>query len=134
MTEKDARALLNKRLGAIAGGQPIALKADRVRIGELLDDLITEYTVNGWRSLKRAKFSAVHVRRFLGDARAQSLDTARIREYIAQRQAAGASNGTINRELAALKRTLTLAVQAGKILRRSHIPMPVENNARQEFF
>jgi len=134
VTEKDARALLNKRLGAIAGGQPIALRADRVRIGELLDDLITEYTVNGRRSLKRAKFSAAHVRSFFGEARAQSLDTARVREYIAQRQTAEASNGTINRELAALKRALTLAVQAGKILRRPHIPMLVENNARQGFF
>jgi integrase len=144
VTEKDAQALLNKRLGAIAGGQPIVLRADRVRVGELLDDLITEYQVNGRRSLARARISVAHLREFFGNARAQALDPARVREYIARRQAPrktddsaetpGATNATINRELAALKRALTLAVQGRKILTRPHIPMLIENNARQGFF
>lgn len=33
VSERDAQGLLNKRLGAIAGGQPIVLRADRVRVG-----------------------------------------------------------------------------------------------------
>jgi hypothetical protein len=45
-------------------------------------------------------------------------DTARIREYIAARQSAGASNGTVIRKLAALKRAYTLAMQARKIALR----------------
>jgi integrase len=134
VTEKDASGLLNKRLGAIAGGQPIAIGADRVRIGALLDDLITEYTANGRRSLRRTRFSVAHLRRAFGDARAHSLDTASVREYMARRQAAGASNATVNRELAALKRALTLAVQGRKILTRPYIPMLQESNARQGFF
>src|SRR5437868_13713054 len=109
VTDKDARALLNKRLGAIAGGQPIAIGADRMRVGALLDDLTTEYTANGRKSLRRTRISIAHLRRAFGDARAQSLDTASIRHYMAQRQAAGVSNATVNRELAALKRALTLA-------------------------
>src|SRR5262245_23524386 len=60
--------------------------------------------------------------------------SARIREYIAARQAAGASNGTVNRELAALKRAYTLAMQARKIGLRPHIPLLAEDNARQGFF
>jgi integrase len=44
------------------------------------------------------------------------------------------SNGEINRELTALKRMFTLAVQAGKILHRPHIPMLRENNVRTGFF
>jgi hypothetical protein len=99
VTEKDASALLNQRLGRIASGEPIALRAERVRVGELLDDLITEYTVNGRRSLERAKYSVAHLRGFFGDARAQALDPALVRAYIARRQAAEAANGTINREL-----------------------------------
>lgn len=134
VTEKDASALLNKRLGAIAGGQPIAIGADRVRIGALLDDLITEYAANGRRSIKRARFSVAHLRRAFGDARAHNLTTASIVEYQARRQAAGASNATINRELAALRRALTLAVQGRTILTRPYIPMLQENNARQGFF
>lgn len=57
-----------------------------------------------------------------------------MREYIAARQSAGASNATVNRELAALKRALTLAVQGRKILTRPYVPMLAENNARQGFF
>src|SRR5207245_7133071 len=70
--------------------------------------------------------------------------TATIRDYIALRQAAtkapdgtvrpGAANATINRELAALKRAFSLAVQERKILSRPHIPTLVENNIRQGFF
>jgi hypothetical protein len=52
----------------------------------------------------------------------------------ARRQAAEASNGTINRELAALERALTLPVQGEKIQRRPYVPMLVENNARQGSF
>lgn len=43
------------------------------------------------------------------------------------------SNGSINRELAALKRMFSLAVQAGKLTWRPYIPMLEENNARQGF-
>ena len=75
-----------------------------------------------------------HLKAFFGQARAQALDPARVREYIAQRQVAGAANATVNRELAALKRALTLAVQGRKILTRPHIPMLLENNARTGFF
>jgi hypothetical protein len=38
VTERDAQALLNKRMGSVVTGQPIVLRADRVRVSELLDD------------------------------------------------------------------------------------------------
>lgn len=40
----------------------------------------------------------------------------------------------INRELAALKRAFTLAIQAGKLLHKPHIPMLEERNVRKGFF
>ena len=43
--------------------------------------------------------------------------------FAAARQKAGASNGEINRELALLKRMFNLAMQAGKLASRPHIPM-----------
>jgi len=144
VTEKDASTLLNKRMGAIADGVEPVPKADRVVVKELLDDLITEYTVNKRRSVERVRDAVAHLAVFFAPARAQSLSTARIHEYIAFRQAPkkdedgtttpGASNATINRELAALKRAYTLACQGRTILTRPHIPMLVENNARQGFF
>ncbi len=44
------------------------------------------------------------------------------------------SNGEINRELTLLKRTFNLAIQAGKLIHKPHIPMLVENNVRTGFF
>lgn len=46
----------------------------------------------------------------------------------------GAANATINRELAALKRVFTLAVQAGKLHGKPHILMLREDNVRRGFF
>jgi integrase len=43
------------------------------------------------------------------------------------------SNASINRQLAALKRMFTLAVQAGKLSSKSYIPTLEQNNARQGF-
>jgi integrase len=145
VSEKDATSLLNRRLGDIARGTPVAVRAERVTVNELLDDLIREYTVNGRRSIERVQDAVDHLRAFFGPVlRAQTLTTATIREYIAHRQAAtktvdgtivrGAANATINRELAALKRAFSLAVQERKILSRPHIPMLAENNVRQGFF
>lgn len=44
------------------------------------------------------------------------------------------SNGEINRELTTLKRMFTLAVQAGKLLHKPHIPLLREDNVRKGFF
>ena len=63
-----------------------------------------------------------------------SLTTADVRAYITQRQADGAANGTINRELSALKRMFTLTCQAGKLVVAPHIPMLQEDNVRRGFF
>ena len=50
------------------------------------------------------------------------------------RQAEGAASATINWELAALKRMFTLAIQAGTLLQRPHIPMLGGDNVRRGFF
>lgn len=57
-----------------------------------------------------------------------------VKKYIAQRQADGAANATINRELAFLKRGFNPGIQAEKIHRKPYIPMLKENNVRQGFF
>ena len=52
----------------------------------------------------------------------------------AQRAITGASNAEINRELTILKRIFNLAVQAGKLLHKPHIPLLREDNTRTGFF
>jgi hypothetical protein len=44
------------------------------------------------------------------------------------------SNAEINRELTALKRMFNLAIQAGKLLQKPHIPLLKEDNVRVGFF
>jgi integrase len=90
--------------------------------------------VNGRRSLERVKISVEHLKQSFSGARAHAVDTSQVRAYVARRQGEEASNATINRELAALKRALTLGCQGQKILHRPYIPMLREDNARQGFF
>jgi hypothetical protein len=45
-----------------------------------------------------------------------------------------ASSAEINRELTALKRMFSLAVESGKLLHRPHLPMLKEDNVRTGFF
>ena len=63
-----------------------------------------------------------------------SITTADTRAFVARRQAAGASNGEINRELTALKRMFSLAIQACTLLAKPHIPLLREDNIRTGFF
>jgi integrase len=51
-----------------------------------------------------------------------------------RRATAGVSNGEINRELTTLKRLFNLAIQAGKLLQKPHIPLLKEDNVRVGFF
>lgn len=71
---------------------------------------------------------------FFGHLRVATITTADINRYIARRQEEQAANATINRELSALKRALTLLVQGGQLLAKPHIPMLLEDNVRQGFF
>jgi integrase len=74
-----------------------------------------------------------HLRESFALMRAVDITTDRVRAHVTARQEAGAKNASINRELAALKRMFTLAVQAGRLSTRPYIPMLEENNARQGF-
>lgn len=132
--ERDAKNLLNRRLGDISAGRPLNPRADRVKVAELLDDLLTEYQVNERASLRRMKELVNHLRRALEHFRAAAVTTADVNRYIAERRACGAANATINRELAALKRAYSIACKATKILAKPYIPMLTENNVRTGFF
>ena len=77
------------------------------------------------------------------------ISTATVRAYIAARQQQGVvavkgqrkgerlkdvSNAEINRELALLKRMYSLAIQAGVLFHKPHIPLLEERNVRAGFF
>jgi len=131
--ETDARKLLKKRLGEIGRGRLVGPSEEKVTFEDVEAELIRDYETNARKSLRSAKLSARHLREFFGMNRALDITTDRVRLYISQRQAEHASNASINRELAALKRMFSLAVQAGKLSAKPYIPTLEEQNARTGF-
>jgi integrase len=131
-----ARELLKKRMGEISEGKMPSIKYDQVMFSELADALLADYRINGRKSLARAEQSLKHLRKEFGRHKAKAVTTDRVNQYVEKRQAEGAKNATINRELSALKRVFNLAAEQTppKIERVPHIPMLEENNTRKGFF
>jgi len=94
-------------------------------------DLLNDYRTNGKRSLVDVqRHVRMHLEPFFGRRRMSAITTADVRQYVARRQAEGVKNATINRELSVLKRSSTLAIAAGNLSSRPHIPLLREDNVR----
>ncbi len=136
--ESDARRLLKLREGAVAKGLPLNLRADKITVGELLDDLLLDYRVNHQRSYK--DFAEPIVRVQLQPAfqhlRAARLTTSMIQGYRDRRLEDEAAPATINREMALLKRAFNLGRRhtPPKVFEVPYIPMFTEDNVRTGFF
>ena len=92
----------------MAHGRLLGPSEERVTFEDLTSMLLTDYEINGKRSLESAKLSIKHLRPFFGSVRAIDITPDRVRSYVRERQREGAANGSINRELAALKSAFTL--------------------------
>ncbi len=131
----EAVDLLKRREGDAVRGIPVSAKVGRLRLEEAAEDVFNDYRTNGKRSLVDVKRRVEkHLQPFFGNRRMIAVTTTDVRTFTVRRQAAGASNGEINRELTALKRMFSLAIQAGKLLHKPYIPMLKENNVRTGFF
>jgi integrase len=117
----QALSLLRQRQAELDQRGPLALRTPKLTFDDLARDFIRDYEVNKKRSLGKAKKSVEYLTQFFGGYRAVNITTQDVRAYIETRQRAGLANGTINRELAALKRMLQLAARA-KLLSTDHIP------------
>ena len=92
------------------------------------------YEINGRRSIGKARTSVAALTRRFGRWRAVNITTIEVRGYVEQRVHDGYANGSINRELAGLKRMFRLAVQAGTLERAPYIPMLLKAPPRAGFF
>lgn len=131
--ESIAKKLLKKRIGEVAQGRLRGANQERATFDDLAQALLADYQINGRRSARSARLSISHLRKFFGFDRAIDITTDRIKAYAADRQKAKAANASINRELAALKRMFSLAVEDGRLNHIPYIPTLEEDNARQGF-
>ena len=129
------KRLLNKRRAELISGTHLESAARKIPISELLDGLTRDYKVNGKDHVWCEDVVRNRLRPNFGDMRAASLRYDHVEKYVERRQAAGAPNSTINKEIALLRRSLNLARRAGRLNVVPVLPSKLaENNVRKGFF
>src|SRR6266851_7801599 len=109
-SETDARAFRKAQLAKkTLGHAPTA--PGRLKFADLVAMLKTDYAAKQNRSTPPLK----HLTAAFGKCRAKAITTERVRQYEADRLAAGDARGTVNLQLAVLRRMFTLAVEAGHV-------------------
>jgi len=134
--KKEAQRRLKLREWQLASGLNQGPQVDRTRFSDLVKGIQQDYLVNEHRSVRRLNDYLRHLTAHFGDVRVNTMTTGSIKAYIQKRQAQGAANGTINRELSCLKRMFRLAAQdtPPKVAQIPHTPMLEEHNVRSGFF
>jgi integrase len=130
----DAVKLLRRRLAEMAQGRLVGPDAEKTTFEDLAQMIQDDYAINQRRSSDRVKYSLAHLGATFSRARAVDLTADRIASYIRARQEAGAASGTIQNELATLKRMFSLGLRAGKVTHKPYIPHLTLNNVRTGFF
>lgn len=133
---QDAERLLKRRNGEIVTGKFAGLGPERIRMAQLFDDVIQDYKDTERATLDDAKMRVrKHLLPAFGEIRAAEFGTRHVKQYKTMRQRDRATNATINRELALVRRAFNLAAQADppRVARVPHIKALKENNVRTGF-
>jgi integrase len=123
-------------MGEIGAGVFLGPSAEKLRVSELAEDMFRDYRVNCHKSLQFNEWRwHKHLKLVFGPMRAVDVTTDLVNKYIEARQTEGAENGTINRELAALKRMFSLAYRSTprKVFQTPAFPKLRENPPRRGF-
>jgi integrase len=130
-----ANKLMN-RLVAIEKGELVSSDARKIKIAKLAEAFLQDYRIHGFKTLHDAESKwRLHMKDFFGHLFASSLTSDKVNEYIEKRLTEGAAKATINRELSALKRMYSIAMEATppKVNRAPKILMLPESSPRSGF-
>jgi integrase len=128
-----AETMLREQLGQRDRGAPVLPDPRRIAVEALLENLLTEYRLNGRRSVDRADLSCRHLRRYFEGRGAASVTGVDIAKYAELRLGEGVAPATLNRELAALRRAYRLAIRHGILATMPVITTLREDNVRTGF-
>jgi integrase len=138
----EAVKLLQQRLDDVNKGRPTGPDVQKTTMGDMRQMVVDHFIANKRRSLKRLRGALRHLigndegkgGYFSPTERALTITEDRITAYITHRLKEGAENGTINRELTALKRMFRLALRAKRVCAVPVIDMLAEATPRTGFF
>lgn len=137
----EAKNKLKTREGDVGSGKRTSA-SHGLLFRELLEDEVMDYQINHRHTLQDLRDRLdKHIIPYFGDYKPIAINPAEINKYIAKRQAEPGhrkgrltTNGTINRELTAIGRAFSLAIESGKLSVMPKIKMLQENNVRTGFF
>jgi integrase len=126
----DARKLLEKRLAQIKTHTYVEPKVERTLVRDLIDGLRIEYQNQDCKSWADVEARwRLHLEPVFGNFRAVNVRTKDLKDYQNARKQEGASNGTINRELAALKTMFRIGLEDEKVIRMPKFPKELDEDA-----
>lgn len=129
----DAVRLLKRRLGEIGAGIYAGASEERVLFEDLMQMISDDYEVQQRRATKQLRSTIKRLSTTFAGFRAVDITTDRLTAYMRCQQEAGYSAGTTKKDLAAIKRAFNLAIRAGRLSRKPHIPTISVQNVREGF-
>lgn len=131
---KRAKSKLDDTIAKIRTGTYRGVEASHVTVAELAEDCLRDYRVQGHRDVINPTIRwEKHLKQVFGHLKAAEVSRPNIDKYVAARLKAGASNSTVNKELAFLKHAFRLGLEHEKIYRLPTFPHLREDNVREGF-
>ena len=107
---------------------------DPITLNDLIQEVEKDYGLNGKKSADRIKYGKKHLVRILGEnTPVEEITEKVVDDYKHTRKKGKCANGTLNRELALLRRGFNLLRMQKRISQGPRITLLAENNVRQGF-
>lgn len=129
----EAVKLLKRRLGEQGSGHFVGPDAERVTFEDLMRMIEDDYAAQRRRAAKQLRSTIKRLAASFAGARAVDITTDRLTAYVRHQQADGYAAGTIRKDMACIKRAFNLAIRAGHLATKPHIPSVRVQDARQGF-